>query len=177
MTLDELFGTDGADALTPSFPYLIVEVDEALLRASGHALDESIWRPSAVNGLLYRIDPENPALRQKRHVHVAAARHTSSKSKQVSWNDDGGRHDRHSFNDKLGARADYRAVARATLRLSPETILEWVEPRASAIVTLLEAVTDAVADDRPLRLKASSPSRARAVDAGLDDAVELQLPG
>ena len=176
MTLDELFGTKGADALVPSFPYLIVEVDETLLRAGGLPLDEaSRWRPSSVSGLFYRIDPEDPALRQKRHVHIAAAKHISAKAKQVSWNDDGGRHDRHSFNDAFGARADYRAVARATLRLPPATILEWVEPRAGRILDLLEASSVANVADHPLRLRTSPPTPAGRSDA-LDDAVDLLLP-
>lgn len=177
MTLDELFGTDGADALMPSFPYLIVEVDEALLLDAGFPLDESShWRPSSVRGLFYRIDPEDPALSQKRHVHIAAKKHTSAKSKQVSWNDDGGRHDRHSFSDRFGTQADYRAVARAALKLPPDTILEWAESKATKISALLEASSAVDAADRPLRLRTSPPSPTSRGGA-LGDAVDLQLPG
>jgi hypothetical protein len=173
MTLEELFGADGDDESHATFPYLLLEVDEELLVAAGLQLNERTdWRPSNVKGLVYRIDPARPAMHQKRHVHVAAREHVAAKNKQVSWNDDGGRHDRHSFNDKFGKRTDYRMVARAALKLPPQTVLEWVEPtRAGGLKTLVESIIGPEYDDRPIKIRASiGPGKT------LDDAVELVLP-
>lgn len=180
MTLDELLGLEGGDDLGTLFPYLMLEIDDELLRAVGLPLDEGGgWRDSRVHGLKYRVDSARPQMNQKRHVHVAAAKHTSAKLKQVSWDDEGGRHDRHSFNDKFGARGDYQKVARVALGLPPETILEWVEPaRAGRIVTLLEelvGISDHV--DAPLKMRAFSLSGCAGVKrTALDDGVELGLP-
>jgi hypothetical protein len=180
MTLNELLGFAEVDDLGTRFPYLMLEIDDELLRAVGLPLDEGAgWRDSRISGLKYRIDPARPQMMQKRHVHVAAAKHTSTKSKQVSWDDEGGRHDRHSFNDKLGARGDYQDVARMALGLPPETILEWVEPaRAGRIMTLLEGLagsSDHV--DAPLKMRVvSSLGGAGGERTALDDDVELGLP-
>ncbi|MES3091400.1 hypothetical protein O6027_07315 [Sphingomonas aerolata] len=83
------------------------------------------------------------------------------------------------FLDSAGldaAEADYRAVARAALKLPPGTILEWAESKATRISALLEASSAVAAADRPLRLRTSAPVPTGDVDA-LGDAVDLQLPG
>ncbi|MCI4652740.1 DUF6367 family protein [Sphingomonas aquatilis] len=174
MTLEELFGVEAGAENYAALPYLLLEVDEELLLAANIFLHEgSDWRQSKVKGLVYRIDPVRPDLRQKRHVHIASTKHTAAKNKQVSWNDDGSRHDRHSFNDKFGKRADYRDVARAALGLPTEALLEWVEPaKAAGLKSLVESIVGAEPDDRPLKIRASVERR----DA-LDDAVDLGLPG
>lgn len=156
MTLEELFGFDADDEIYAGFPYLLIEIDGELLCAAGLPLNEArSWRPSSVKGLMYRIDPADEKLNQKRHVHVAASKHTAAKGKQVSWNDDGGRHDRHSFNAKLGTRVNYRDAARAALNLPGEFILESIEPpEAEELIHLSESLLGNAPRDRPLKLRA-----------------------
>lgn len=100
---------------------------------------ESIWRPSVSPGLLVRVDPARPEISQQRHVHIAREKHKSAKGMQTSWNSDGSRHDKKTFNRKLGGQEAYRAAARAALDLPPEITLEWRNPRSN-LVLLCEAV-------------------------------------
>jgi hypothetical protein len=173
MTLNELLELDESVDTLSDFPYLLIEIDSDLLASTGLKIDEaSRWTQSAVKGLVYRIDPERLELRQKRHVHVASQKHTSAKNKQVSWNDDGSRHDRHSFNDKLGRQVDYRNVARAALGLSASTILEAVQPSRAA--TLMEEIGGLGRFDLPLKFRVKVPSVP--VRTILDEKVELGLP-
>lgn len=95
---------------------------------------ESQWRPSQSRGLLVRIDPPDPRIKQQRHVHVAREKHTSAKNMQVSWNADGSRHDNKTFNVGLGSQAAYQDAARAALALKPGVTLEWLNPRSELIM-------------------------------------------
>ncbi|GJD35683.1 DUF6367 family protein [Methylobacterium aerolatum] len=134
MTLEEIFEADRDADIPPELPELVVDVSEALLLSLGRDLNEGRWTPSCVRGLYQRVDPERPEMKQRRHVHVAAEKHLKAAGKQVSWNDDGSRHDRHKFNAALGQRKDYRAVARAALGLGDDVQLEHVtgQTRGSA---------------------------------------------
>lgn len=126
MTLDEIFEADRDAGVPLDFPELIVEIPRELLRSTCQDLNEGRWTPSCVKGLYQRVDPERPEMKQRRHVHVAAEKHLSASGKQVSWNDDGSRHDRHKFNAVLGQRKDSRAVAKAALGLGDDVQLEHV---------------------------------------------------
>jgi hypothetical protein len=81
-------------------------------------------------------------MKQKRHVHVAATKHIRTADKQAAWNDDGSRHDRKRFNAKLGSQASYRNLAKATLGLGDDVILEEFtpdHPEQSILLTEAEA--------------------------------------
>ena len=138
MTLDEIFKDDEAYPVPEKWPKIVVEITEAELRRAGHQLDESRWTPSCVRGLYQRIDPARPEMRQRRHVHIADKKHLGSAHQQASWNDDGSRHDRHSFNAKFGSRASVRDVARVALGLPDDMILEHLTKVASLLETILE---------------------------------------
>jgi hypothetical protein len=97
-------------------------------------LVEGRWMPSVSSGLLVRVDPADPRIPLQRHVHVAHKKHTRDKSMQASWNADKSRHDKKTFNAKLGGQASYQEAARAALGLEPETTLEWVNRRSDLIM-------------------------------------------
>ena len=42
-------------------------------------LNEGKWVSSGEKDWMLRVDPENPAIPLQRHVHIARAKHTSSK--------------------------------------------------------------------------------------------------
>lgn len=93
-----------------------------LLRQSGIAL-ESYWQQDS-SGWSYRVDPENPNIPLQRHVHIAKTKHTQSKDLQVSWNVDGSRHDKKSFNASLGSQRFPQELARRVLNLADSVVLE-----------------------------------------------------
>lgn len=102
--------------------YLLVEVPTDVFDRLTISL-ESIWKDSGYKDFMLRVDPEDPQIPLKRHVHIAKRKHTSNKNMQVSWNDDGTRHDRSSFNDKVVTTA-VKAIARNALGLASDISLE-----------------------------------------------------
>jgi hypothetical protein len=98
--------------------------EEALSRCGLSIVQESIWIDSGYKDWKYRVDPENPNIPQKRHIHISKNKHTSSKNMQASWNDDGTRHDRKSFNMNVGLVEQVREIARNVLKIGPEITLE-----------------------------------------------------
>ncbi|WP_017842788.1 DUF6367 family protein [Methylotuvimicrobium buryatense] len=111
---------EGAD--DDQIKHIFVKVPESLLQSDCLAL-ESYWKPSSYKDYMMRIDPEDPNIPQQRHVHIARKKHTSSKSKQVSWNADGSRHDRGSFDEKSVTNT-VRDIARKALKLDATITLE-----------------------------------------------------
>lgn len=104
---------------------ILVELTlDALKRCGLQLALESRWEPSGYKDWMYRVDPENPSIPLKRHIHIAKSKHTSSKNMQASWNDDGSRHDKGSFNTSVGDTARVREIARNVLRLPPNITLE-----------------------------------------------------
>jgi hypothetical protein len=96
-----------------------------VLRCCGlNLVQESFWIDSGYKDWKYRVDPEDPKLTQQRHIHIAKNKHTSSKNMQASWNSDGTRHDRKSFNPKVGNVDRVREIARSVLKIGPEITLE-----------------------------------------------------
>ncbi|MDD4965379.1 DUF6367 family protein [Halothiobacillus sp.] len=87
-------------------------------------VQESIWIDSDYKGWKYRVDPENPSIPLKRHVHIAKSKHTNSKNMQASWNSDGTRHDKKTFNQSIGSIKRVREIARNILKIGTEITLE-----------------------------------------------------
>jgi hypothetical protein len=98
--------------------------EEALFRCGLSIVQESIWIDSGYKNWMYRVDPENPNIPQKRHIHITKSKHTSSKNMQASWNADGTRHDRNSFNTNVGSVDRVQEIARNVLKIAPEVTLE-----------------------------------------------------
>jgi hypothetical protein len=108
-----------------------------VLRCCGlNLVQESIWMDSGYKDWKYRVDPEDPKIPQQRHIHIAKNKHTSSKNMQASWNSDGTRHDRKSFNPKVGNVDRVREIARSVLKIGPEITLEnYDESNSKQILT------------------------------------------
>ena len=97
---------------------------------------ESIWMDSGYKDWKYRVDPEDPNIPQQRHIHIAKNKHTSSKNMQASWNSDGTRHDRKSFNTKVGDMERVRNIARSVLKIPQNITLEnYKESKSERILT------------------------------------------
>ncbi len=94
--------------------------------------------PSGKSGWMQRVDSANPAIPTQRHVHVAKEKHTSSKTQQAAWNADGTRHDKKTFNDKVGALDATRTIARAALVLDDKIVLEQLK-EAPRLLLLTES--------------------------------------
>ena len=105
--------------------YIIIVIEEDVLRdyTSEILLNEGQWHQSGDSDYWQRID--NPHFDfQLRHVHIAHKRHINSKGQQVSWNDDGTRHDKMSFNDNFTGLNKAKQIARQAQNLDDSIILE-----------------------------------------------------
>lgn len=96
---------------------------------------ESIWQQSTKSGWVYRVDPEDPALPQQRHVHIAKEKHKNAKNMQASWNENGTRHDKKSFNDSVGKTKFVRQLARDVLNIPSTVCLESAGSRNITIAS------------------------------------------
>ncbi len=90
-------------------------------------LQESIWRDSNDGDLWYRIDSARSEMHILRHVHIAHRKQLSAPAKQVAWNDDQTRHDRHNFDASFSPMEKAKALAKQVLRLPDDALLEAVE--------------------------------------------------
>ena len=112
--------------------YIVIDipqefVDDLLL------LHEGKWIDSGKNGYLMRIDKPTDHT-QNLHVHIAKKNHINAKTKQVAWNDDGTRHDKKSFNQKLGGSSTVQNIARKALNLDDKFILETYVPTKLGLI-------------------------------------------
>lgn len=113
---------------------------ELLCRCEINITLESIWMDSGYKDWKYRVDPEDPSIPLKRHIHIAKDKHTSAKNMQASWNSDGTRHDRKSFNTNVGNVDRVREIARSVLKIAPNIALEYQNDCQSAQI-LTEDIT------------------------------------
>ena len=88
---------------------------------------ESVWVNSGYKDWMYRVDPKDPRIPQQRHIHIAKKKHTSAKNMQASWNEDGTRHDKKSFNAAVGDVNRVREIATNVLKIAPDIALESME--------------------------------------------------
>jgi hypothetical protein len=114
--------------LAEDLDYVIVQLPAALVGEAA-LLNEGKWMPSGKSGWMQRVDAANPAIPLQRHVHVARSKHTSNKTQQAAWNEDGSRHDKKTFNDKVGSLDAARTIARAALNLGDDVILESLQKK------------------------------------------------
>lgn len=103
-----------------------------LLKHTSIAL-ESFWQNSGRKDWMYRVDPEDPRIPLMRHIHIAKEKHKSSKNMQASWNSDGTRHDKKSFNDNVGNTKIAREIARQILGIPDNVALESFEGKSVVI--------------------------------------------
>ncbi len=108
---------------------------DALLRCNLEIALESIWMDSGYKDWMYRVDPEDPRIPLQRHIHIAKKKHTSTKNMQASWNADGTRHDKKSFNTSVGETGRVREIARNVLSIGSEIALESINaPRSDRVL-------------------------------------------
>lgn len=128
----EFLTEDGID-------YFIIEIPEELVSKFA-LLNEGRWVDSGKKDYMQRVDAESPSINQKRHVHVAKAKHISNKNMQASWNDDGTKHDKKTFNSKIGSISSVQNIAQQALRLPSNFKLEEAAKASNLLVQLNEAV-------------------------------------
>lgn len=138
--------------------YIIIVVEEDVLRdfTSEALLNEGQWHPSGDSDYWQRVD--NPHFDfQLRHVHIAHKKHINAKGEQVSWNDDGTRHDKMSFNDNFTGLNKAKQIARQALNLDDSIILENEQQEDGQI--LLESVEQISKDSDVIILKTKRETR------------------
>jgi len=119
--------------------YFIVEMSEEQVPELA-LINEGRWVPSGKKDWMQRVGAENPSLKQQRHVHLARSKHVNTKSKQASWNQDGTKHDKGSFNSNIGSLGVVQSVARQALGLSSKTKLEESTKAANILTQLNESL-------------------------------------
>lgn len=102
---------------------VIVDVPEELLLGLSLVM-EGRWIDAPRPGWSYRVDPENTSTLTQRHVHIAKSKHVSAKDMQASWNQDGTRHDKSTFNKSVGDKQFVRQLARDVPRFPDSVMLE-----------------------------------------------------
>jgi hypothetical protein len=118
--------------------YLIIDIPEDLLDDSLLLL-EGQWINSGTKGYQMRIDKPTDHT-QKLHVHIAKDKHINTKTKQVAWNDNGTRHDKKTFDKKLGSSNKVQQIARQALNLDDNIILEMYMPTKLGLI--LESIEE-----------------------------------
>lgn len=113
--------------------HIIVIVDNAD-KDKISLITEGDWRPSSEKGYWQRLDTPKFDFEQL-HVHIAKQKHINAKSKQVSWNVDGTRHDKKSFNQNFNGMETAKKIARNALGLSSDFQLENIqEPKEGELL-------------------------------------------
>ncbi|MEO8087539.1 MAG: DUF6367 family protein [Bacteroidota bacterium] len=102
------------------------------------SLTEGKWKPSGYKDYWERLDQPKQEFDQ-RHVHVAKVKHIKAKNKQVSWNKDGTRHDKKSFNTNFNGIERAREIARKALGLPANAKLENLNNKSEGQL-LLESI-------------------------------------
>lgn len=127
--LDEI--SDGVD-------YFIVEIFRDKI-PNEIFINEGRWTQSGKSNWMYRLDAENPALNQKRHVHIAQSKHLNVKGKQVAWNQDGSKHDRKTFNSNIAKLNVVQSIAIDVLKLDSSVRLDESATASNLLVQIDEA--------------------------------------
>ncbi|MFD2784102.1 DUF6367 family protein [Hymenobacter rubripertinctus] len=112
------------DEFTNSY-HIIVLFDKSE-RENLDYLVEGIWTSSGEKDYWQRLDKPKFDFEQL-HVHIARQKHINTKSKQVTWNVDGTRHDKKTFNQNFNGLEKAKEIARNALGLNSDAILEFIE--------------------------------------------------
>lgn len=132
-----------SEAMLPSFKeiyYGVDALDEIIVEVSETELPKELlteggWVSSGKDGWMYRVDPARPEMHQRRHVHIAKEKHTGTKNKQASWNDNKTRHDKKTFNTSVGGLNVVQDIARQVLSLPNDAVLEEFKPSGPQLLT------------------------------------------
>lgn len=130
--LKEIFEEVNTEVEEEKIHLIEVSLPADMLKGMSISL-ESQWRESGYKDWMFRVDPEDPRIPLKRHVHISREKHTSSKDQQASWNEDGTRHDKSSFNEKVGNKKVVRDVAAKALGIPSTLTLESIHSEGTTI--------------------------------------------
>lgn len=128
------------EELEQGIDYFILEIPSKYLEHE-FIINEGKWVASGNKNWMYRIDAQDPALKQQRHVHIAQSKHLSNKGQQVAWNIDGSKHDKKTFNSKIANLSVVQAIARQTLNLDSSIKLEETVIAQSLLMQLNETIS------------------------------------
>ncbi|HGS5808137.1 DUF6367 family protein [Vibrio parahaemolyticus] len=129
--------------------YFILEVNDQALIYKLEQLNEGRWNSSGKKDWMYRVDAANPSQKQQRHVHIARSKHTNSKNMQASWNQDGSKHDKKTFNSNIAQLNVVQSIAKDVLGLNSTVKLE--ESTASQkILTALQQINESSINEHPV---------------------------
>jgi len=118
--------------------YILIEIPEYIFD-NLDITTESYWQDSFHKNYKYRVDVATNHTQQK-HVHIAKNKHINSKEQQASWNIDGSRHDKKSFNVALGSNKKVQDIAKKALNLNTTITLESYEENEIALEHLRESI-------------------------------------
>ena len=126
--------------------YILIEMPESIFE-NLEITTESYQQDSFHKNYKYRVDVATDHTQQK-HVHIAKNKHINSKNQQASWNIDGSRHDKKSFNVTLGSNKKVQDIAKKALNLNTSIALESYEESEIALEHLSESM-----EYNPIKLK------------------------
>jgi len=132
ITFKEFNDQDGVD-------YFILEISDKLL-PEFKLINEGKWTDSQKKDWMQRIDAPDPSINLQRHVHIARAKHINTKTMQASWNEDGTKHDKKSFNSKIGSLNIVQSIARDALGLSKAIKLEEASIVEKSLIKINESL-------------------------------------
>ncbi len=135
-SFNEFLAEDGID-------YFIIELPEKYVPEVA-VINEGRWVASKKKGYMQRVDAKNPSINQRRHVHIAKTEHITNKKMQVSWNDNGTKHDKKNFNSKIGSISTVQNIARQALDLPSDFKLEEAAKAPNLLAQLNESIDIAV---------------------------------
>ena len=119
--------------------YFIIEMPKNLIFKEA-LVNESQWVETGRKNWMVRVDAEIPELKQMQHVHIARTQYIKSKNKQVAWNKDGTKHDKKSFNSKIGSIKLVQKIARDVLALDQNIKLEKINLSQKIVTKLNESI-------------------------------------
>lgn len=106
-------------------PHILIAINGDSWAASGtlRRLEEGRWVSAGVKDYMYRVDRGHPDP-EVRHVHICHKKHLTAHNRQVSWNEDGTRHDPLRFDVGFVGIETAKQIARDTLHLPDDFVLE-----------------------------------------------------
>ena len=116
--------------------FLLIEIPTELISST---LTEGRWQPTGHKDYWIRIDqPKVP--HEKRHATIAHQKHISNRDKQVTWNYDGSRKDKKTFDVNFKGIEIAKDIVRKALNLGDDIKFECYRSNQSAL--LLENFTE-----------------------------------
>ncbi len=108
------------------------------------------WVSSGKGDWCYRKEIHGTDDGKQIHVHVARKKHLKTKNKQVSWNIDGTRHDKKSFDENIDGMNTAKQVASDALGISKDLLQFITEVQAPLLIPVEISIYVFTADNELL---------------------------